>query len=254
MYLILDSYGTLVEMDDFYGRLYAGFTRLGIQASFEAVKNAARREMHFYMSRARFAIDWPSYEKIRLECACELMASLREQNVRITASKEAIAHVLGESVVFRALPGARETLAALKERGVRLGVVSNWDYRLAQALEETKLLPFFDFVLSSAQARSEKPGREIFERGVEMARRFVPNLKARDCFYVGDHYEKDVLGARSAGLRPLWLVAKERDVPSGEIHDAADDVPRLRSLKDLLKMFGTGPEAETTARLRHDES
>lgn len=237
MYLILDSYGTLVEMDDFYGRLHAGFARLDIHASFEAVKHAAHREMRFYMSHARFAIDWPSYEKIRLECAGELMASLHEQNIKITASKEAISHLLGESVVFRALPGARETLAALRERGVRLAVVSNWDYRLAQALDETKLLPFFDFVLSSAQARSEKPGQEIFERGVEMARRFVPNLKARDCFYVGDHYEKDVLGARSAGLKPIWLVAKERDVPSGDIHEASDDVPRLRCLKDLLKLF-----------------
>ena len=237
MYLILDSYGTLVEMDDFYGRLHTGFARLGVHASFEAVKTAAHREMRFYMSHARFAVDWASYEKIRLECAGELMAALNEQNIKISASKEAISHLLGESVVFRALPGARETLATLKERGVRLAVVSNWDYRLAQALDETKLLPFFDFVLSSAQARSEKPGREIFERGVEMARRFVPNLKARDCFYVGDHYEKDVLGARSAGLKPLWLVAKERDVPSGETHEASDDVPRLGCLKDLLKLF-----------------
>ena len=243
MYLILDSYGTLVEMDDFYGRLHAGFDRLGVQASLDAVKNAAHREMLFYMSHARFAVDWPSYEKIRLQCAGELIASLHEQNIKIAASKDAVAHMIGESIVFRALPGARETLAVLKERGVRLAVVSNWDYRLSHALEETRLLHFFDFVLSSAQARSEKPGREIFERGVEMARRFVPQLKARDCFYVGDHYEKDVLGARSAGLKPLWLVAKERDVPSGDTHEANDDVPRLKSLRDLLKIFSTPDES-----------
>ncbi len=237
MYLILDSYGTLVEMDDFYGRLHRGFARLGIKASFEAVKAAAHREMRFYMKQARFAIDWPSYEKIRLQCAQEMLASLAEQHIEAPVSPEEVAQVLGEAIVFKPLPGACETLAALKERGVRLGVVSNWDYRLAHALEEVKLLPFFDFVLSSAQARSEKPAREIFEKGLEMARRFVPNLRARDCFYVGDHYEKDVLGARRAGMKPLWLVARERDLPSGDIHEADDDVVRLRSLKDLLKLF-----------------
>ena len=237
MYLILDSYGTLVEMDDFYGRLHRGFARLGVAASFEAVKNAAHREMRFYMKQARFAVDQTSYEKIRLQCAQEMLASLSEQDIEAPVSPEDVALVLGESIVFKPLPGARETLAALKARGVRLGVVSNWDYRLAHALEEVKLLPFFDFVLSSAQAKSEKPAREIFEKGLEMARRFVPNLRARDCFYVGDHYEKDVLGARRAGMKPLWLVAKERDVASGETHDANDDVPRLRSLKDLLKLF-----------------
>ena len=237
MYLLLDSYGTLVEMDDFYGRLHRGFARLGVRASLEAVKVAAHREMRFYMKQARFAVDWPSYEKIRLQCADELLASLREQNIEARVAPEEVAQVLGEAIVFKPLPGACETLAALKERGVRLGVVSNWDYRLAHALEEVKLLPFFDFVLSSAQAKSEKPAREIFERGLEMARRFVPNLKARDCFYVGDHYEKDGLGARSAGLKPLWLVAPERDIASGDTHDVLDDVPRLRSLKDLLKLF-----------------
>jgi FMN phosphatase YigB (HAD superfamily) len=237
MYLILDSYGTLVEMDDFYGRLHRGFARLGIAASFEAVKIAAHREMRFYMKQARFAVDWPSYEKIRLQCAHEMLASLSEQQVEAPISPEAVAQVLGESIVFKPLPDAPETLAVLKERGVRLGVVSNWDYRLSHALEETRLLHFFDFVLSSAQARSEKPAREIFERGLEMARRFVPGLRARDCFYVGDHYEKDVLGARRAGMRPLWLVARERDLPSGDIHEADDDVVRLRSLKDLLKLF-----------------
>ena len=237
MYLILDSYGTLVEMDDFYGRLHRGFARLGVAASFEAVKAAAHREMRFYMKQARFAIDRASYEKIRLQCAREMLASLAEQNIEAPVSPEEVAQVLGESIVFKPLPGARETLAALKERGVRLGVVSNWDYRLAHALEEVRLLTFFDFVLSSAQAKSEKPAREIFEKGLEMARRFVPNLKARDCFYVGDHYEKDVLGARRAGMNPLWLVARERDFASGETHEANDDVPRLRSLKDLLKLF-----------------
>ncbi len=237
MYLLLDSYGTLVEMDNFAGRLHAGLGRLGVTASLEAVKVAAHREMRFYMERARFAVDWPSYEKIRLACAGELLASLAEQRIPAPTTPEAVAEVLGESIVFKTLPDTRETLASLRERGVRLGVVSNWDYRLSHALEAVGLLPFFDFVLSSAQAKAEKPAPEIFQRGLEMARRFAPNLRARDCFYVGDHYEKDVLGARAAGLKPLWLVAKERDIASGDTHDAPDDVPRLRSLKDLLKLF-----------------
>jgi len=237
MYLLLDSYGTLVELDDFSGRLQRGFFRLGIAASSEAVKIAAHREMKFYMKRARFAVDWPSYESIRLECAREMLASFAEQGIETQVCPAAVAGVLGESIRFKPLPEAAGTLAALKSRGVPLGVVSNWDYRLSLALEETGLLHFFDFALSSAQAKSQKPERAIFERGLEMARRFVPALRASDCFYVGDHYENDVLGARNAGLRPLWLVTKTRDIASGDTHEANDDVPRLRCLKDLLKHF-----------------
>ncbi len=236
-YLIFDSYGTLVEMDDFYGRLQAGFAKIGAALPLEVVVKAAHREMRHYMERARFARDHKSWHDLRHECAGVLAAAIREQNYPLNVPPDTVAQVLFDSVVFRALPHVQSTLEELKARGMRLGVLSNWDFRLPVALEETGLAHLFDFVLTSAGAGSEKPKREIFEKGLALARRFAPNLATRDCYYVGDHYEKDVLGARAAGLSPLWLVSETRDIASGDIHDAHDSVPRLRSLRDLLKLF-----------------
>ena len=238
MVFIFDSYGTLVEMDDFYGRLQRGLSNLGAPVPREAVKTAAHQEMRHYMSRARFAVDKTSYLGIRDECAQVLALALREQGFKISASVETLGQLISDSAVYEALPNARETLAALKNRGASLGVLSNWDFNLPHVLEEAGLARFFDFVLPSASAGYEKPAREFFEKGLLLARQKFPNLRARDCFYIGDHYEKDVLGARNAGFSPLWLVRQKRDLPSGEIHEAENDnVPILRSLKDLLKMF-----------------
>ncbi|MBW3637732.1 MAG: HAD-IA family hydrolase [Armatimonadetes bacterium] len=237
MYLIFDSYGTLMEMDDFYGRLQANFAKLGAHFPPDVIKTAAHVEMRHYMKGARLANCLESWNNLRRDCALTLENAIREQGYKIELPSESVMQVLSDSVVYQPFPGVKATLAGLRKRGLRLGVLSNWDFKLQNALEDAGLLPFFDFALSSAQAGSEKPARDFFEKGFALARRFQPNLKPRECFYIGDHYEKDVLGARRAGLSPLWLVRNARDLPSGEIHDASDDVPRLKSLRDLLRIF-----------------
>ena len=238
MFLLFDSYGTLLELDDFYGRLQRGFAAWGAHLPPDVVKRAAHREMHHYMKGAKNATDLASWNALRYECARVLADAIRAQGHAVKLEMLVLVKVLSDAVVYKPFPGTREVLAELQKRGVQMGVVSNWDFRLNHALEEAHLSPFFEFILSSAQAGFEKPSPEIFAQGLAFARRRKPELEARDCFYIGDHYEKDVLGARSAGMSPLWLVRDARDVASGQTHDADhDDVPRLKSLEDLLQMF-----------------
>ena len=52
-------------------------------------------------------------------------------------------------------------------------------------------------------------------------------------FYIGDHYEKDVVASGEAGFEPLWIVRDERDIASGEKHQAEGVVP-LRSLNEIF--------------------
>lgn len=238
MYLIFDSYGTLLEMDDFYGRLQRNFARFGAHFPPDVIRRAAHAEMRHYMKGARLANCAQSWNNLRRDCALTLENAVREQGHKIEISAENMMQILSDSVVYQPFPGVKATLAALKKRGFRLGVLSNWDFKLENALEDAGISPFFDFALSSAQVGVEKPAREFFEKGFALARRFQPNLGRKECFYIGDHYEKDVLGARRAGLSPLWLVRNERDIASGEIHEMdEDDVPKLKSLRDLLGLF-----------------
>jgi HAD superfamily hydrolase (TIGR01549 family) len=238
MVLIFDSYGTLLEMDDFYGRLQRNFAKFGAHFPPDVIKRAAHAEMRHYMAGARFANCMESWNGLRRECALTLENAIREQGHKIEIPAEHMMEILSDSVVYQPFPGVKPTLAGLRKRGLRLGVLSNWDFKLQNALEDAGLLPFFDFTLSSAQAGVEKPARDFFEKGFALARRFKPDLKPKECFYIGDHYEKDVLGARRAGMTPLWLVRNQRDIASGDIHDIeTDNVPRLKSLRDLLRIF-----------------
>lgn len=86
-------------------------------------------------------------------------------------------------------------LERLRERGVVLGVVSNSDGRVKDALHAAGLAEYFDVVVDSSIAGVEKPDPRIFLGALEHL-----GVAAGDALYVGDVYEVDVVGAESAGL------------------------------------------------------
>lgn len=97
-------------------------------------------------------------------------------------------------------PDARPTLAALRGRGLALGVVSNWDHRLPGLLDA--LGPEFRFqaVVYSQRAGVEKPEPAIFRRAL---RELV--AAPDEAVHVGDRAKEDVEGARAAGMHALLL-------------------------------------------------
>lgn len=245
-FLIFDAYGTLVELDDFYGRLQRGFAHRGVSLPLNVIQKAAHEEMRHYILHSKRARDMASWLQVRRECAHVLADAVRAQGHEFGLAINQVSEVLGESVVFRVFPEVRAALIELKKRGFSMGVLSNWDYRLPLALSDLGLQPFFEFVQTSAQAGFQKPERSFFERGVEAARQALANmrgafrpdeLKPENCVYIGDHYEKDVLGARQAGLKPFWLVREARDLTSGTTQEADDAVVRLSDLSQLLQVL-----------------
>jgi HAD superfamily hydrolase (TIGR01549 family) len=106
------------------------------------------------------------------------------------------------------------TLAELRRRGYRLGVVSNADGRVEALLEEVGLGGHFECVLDV-----EKPDPRIFQLACE--RMGVPPA---DAAYVGDLYEIDVVGARAAGLRAFLVDPLDRwtELPCERIADLPD--------------------------------
>ena len=64
-------------------------------------------------------------------------------------------------------------------------------------LSELHLSDYFDFVLSSSDCGFEKPNRQIFTQALDMASITLPSL----ALHIGDHYEKDFVGAKVALFR-----------------------------------------------------
>lgn len=99
--------------------------------------------------------------------------------------------------VWPLTPHAKEVLGTLRERGYRLGVVSNWDWTLPGVLKATGLDEYFNSVAASALVGFAKPDPRIFQR-------VLAELKVEpgEALHIGDS-EDDLNGARAAGVEPV---------------------------------------------------
>jgi len=121
---------------------------------------------------------------------------------------------------------AHDALGRLRRAGLRLGVVSNSDGRVEEALAAAGLRQYFDVVVDSTLAGVEKPDPAIFRAALS-----VLGVPPEEALYVGDLYEVDVLGANAAGIPAVLLVPHGAPRPLG-----CAAIGSLRSLADdLLK-------------------
>jgi putative hydrolase of the HAD superfamily len=102
------------------------------------------------------------------------------------------------ATTWRAAGEAAQALAALRERGLSTGVVSNFDRRLPAILGGLGLAPLLDVVVLPSDAGAAKPSPRIFHLALEHL-----GVPANRALYVGDDAEHDVEGARQAGLSSI---------------------------------------------------
>jgi HAD superfamily hydrolase (TIGR01662 family) len=126
------------------------------------------------------------------------------------------------------------TLAELRQRGYRMGVVSNAsdDRDVKTLLEKTGVIPYLDVIVTSAAAGIRKPNPRIFQAA--LANWNVPPKRAA---MVGDTLGADILGAHNAGLYAIWLT-RHADRPDNRDHlDTIQPDAQVDTLSQLLDIF-----------------
>lgn len=122
-------------------------------------------------------------------------------------------------------PGAAECIPALKKAGYILGIGTDMtvDYQLKK-LTKLQMLPWFDFIVSSEEVLTEKPDRKLFLLCAEKA-----GAAPEECLFVGDNLEKDIFGAKEAGMQALWFApSREQRAEHPELEEF-DHYDQLRS-------------------------
>jgi putative hydrolase of the HAD superfamily len=218
--VLLDAGGTLIHPDhEFILERLAGE---GLAADAAAYAEARRHAQEAVGDILRSEDPGTDATRARVWFAA-LLTRLGLPSDRLEPLGEAIRsrHEAGQLWV-RPVEGTREMLEGLREAGLRLGVVSNADGRVARYLETAGLADCFEVILDSAVVGIEKPDPRIFE----LACREL-GVSPEETVYVGDTYEVDVLGARAAGIRAVLLVDEPRE-----------GVPCIRSITDLPNVLG----------------
>ncbi|HEY5658336.1 MAG TPA: HAD-IA family hydrolase, partial [Myxococcota bacterium] len=117
---------------------------------------------------------------------------------QLDACFESLYREFAEPGAWRAAPGAHEALAALRAGGLATGVISNFDRRLHGILEGLHLAPLLDIVVLPSDARAAKPHPAIFAFALAKL-----GLAPSEALFVGDQRERDLEGARRAGLHAI---------------------------------------------------
>jgi len=136
---------------------------------------------------------WTEYNLILLEG----LGVPRERHADLA---ELIARTAWSPESWQLFPDALDTLDALRRRGLRLAIVSNFVDTLEALCELHRLSPYFDVIVASVEARAMKPDARIFRRALHRL-----GVAPAAAWHVGDNYWADVLGARAAGLTPVLV-------------------------------------------------
>ena len=123
--------------------------------------------------------------------------------------------------------GASETLEALKERGYRLGIISNNDGRCPEKCEEVGIDTYFEIIVDSTIEEVRKPSPGIFRVALERM-----GVSADSAAHVGDMYGSDVMGARDVGITPVWY--NPRRCEAFADYQPDHDIERLEQILEIF--------------------
>ena len=122
------------------------------------------------------------------------------------------------------------TVAWLRARGLKIGVLSDCTVELSECWAELPLSALVDAVVLSCTAGFRKPDPRLFE--LVTARLGVD---PQDCLYVGDGGGNELTAARAAGMRAVLLAADDWATSSVYDRESEWSGDRISSLKDLCR-------------------
>lgn len=188
--VLVDGFGTLVWLRDPVPALRSALADRGTSRSQDQVRRAFAAEVAYYRPRSHTGRDRATLAALRRDC---VQVFLRD--VRATVDIDDFIQPFMDSLTFELAAGAEAALAALRHHGLPVVCVANWDVGLHDLLEELGVTSWLTAVVTSAEARAEKPDPRIFRLALAHT-----GVEPHRALHVGDE-EVDRRGAAAAGVQ-----------------------------------------------------
>ena len=130
------------------------------------------------------------------------------------------------AAVLTPYPGTKSTLIKLKEKKMKLAIVSDAPKLKAWLrLTAMKIDDFFDVVVAKEDTGRTKPSRLPFRAALGNLK-----LKPEECLMVGDMPDRDMKGARALGMKTCFAKYGYKGKKKAKADYAIDDISELVSL------------------------
>ena len=241
--VLFDAGGTLLRphpsQEEVTGRVIA---EAGVRVDAEALADAIRHASAVvFGSHGRSADRWTSEVAIRGVWQEYYELVLTRLGLRWDPELGArIYDAFGAAESWALFDDVAPTLEALRARGLRLGIVSDWGTALVPILHAIGLSAHFGVAVVSAYAGVAKPDRDVFAYALSRI-----GVGADEAIYVGDVYLADVLGARGAGVEPILIDRAGRYgfVDCAVVRSLTEIVPLVDAARAAAASNGTRPIA-----------
>jgi putative hydrolase of the HAD superfamily len=131
--------------------------------------------------------------------------------------------------MFGLRPEALPVIRALRERGLRIGLVSDCTSELPDAWPRLPVAPLVDAPVFSCVERTRKPDPRLFRT---VAARLAADPAG--CLYVGDGGGDELSGATALGMRAVLLAGPDWHLDSDRERTLGWSGLRISSLTELL--------------------
>ncbi|MGN1401990.1 MAG: HAD family hydrolase [Bacillus sp. (in: firmicutes)] len=126
-------------------------------------------------------------------------------------------------------PNCRHVLMEMKERGYKLGMITNGKRGFQRAnIEALGMTDLFDTIIVSEEAGCKKPDICIFRLALQELR-----VNPGEAVYIGDHPINDIEAAYKAGMTGIWK--KNQTVGRFETKYVLEEWPQLYSILEKVK-------------------
>jgi putative hydrolase of the HAD superfamily len=183
---------------------------------------ATREGREFESSMALAREFWAEYNAL-------VLAGLGIEAGRLAEAIESVYSYSWAAECWQAFPDTLPALRALAEMGTRMAIVSNFVDTLPSLCDASGITPYFEVIVASVDAGAMKPDARIWNQALRRL-----GAEPAEAWHVGDNYWADVLGARAAGLTPVFL-DRDGHVPRADclrVGDLLELVEMVRGLED----------------------
>ena len=237
--ITFDFYNTLVKfwppLEDIQ---QASCWKLGLNVPRDGIrKGYARADILFNRANEEEPLSFRSPER-RLEFFSEYEHAILETAgipVTIGLARQIWQLAIAVPKEFTPFEDTVLSLRALRDRGYKLGVITNLRADLGPLVRKAGLEGMLDFAVTSAEVGKDKPHAPIFHEALKRAA-----ASPEEVLHVGDQIRSDVAGAKSVGMQSALL-------DRGGWHEPVDGSPKISSLSDLVHLMEAQSCSQWTA-------